>query len=299
MSHKFNTLAVDLSSLAYRSYFGLPDSIKSADGKPVNAIKGYLDALNRFIKIYEPKTIIHATDEDWRPQWRVDLLPEYKAHRVEDETEEIVPDDLDYQLNLLPEILADMGMNVIGIEKAEADDVLATISFNYESVVLITGDRDLLQLINDKREISVHMLGKEGGLLFKEQNVKDKYGVSSQQYIDFSVLRGDASDGLPGVKGIGEKTSAKLIQSLHSLEKIIQESNSKNSFMSEKIRNSILDSIDYITKAKNVVKLKTDLNLNRPFSFQPMSIKDIRAKYENIKIGNQIDTFYELSKTLS
>ncbi|MBJ7279204.1 MAG: flap endonuclease, partial [Candidatus Nanopelagicales bacterium] len=145
MSHKFNTLAVDLSSLAYRSYFGLPDSIKSTDGKPVNAIKGYLDALNRFIKMYEPKNIIHATDEDWRPQWRVDLLPEYKAHRVEDETKEIVPDDLDFQLNLLPEILADMGMNVIGIEKAEADDVLATISFNSESVVLITGDRDLLQ----------------------------------------------------------------------------------------------------------------------------------------------------------
>ena len=299
VSHKFNTLAVDLSSLAYRSYFGLPDSIKSTDGKPVNAIKGYLDALNRFIKMYEPKTIIHATDEDWRPQWRVDLLPQYKAHRVEDETEEIVPDDLDYQLNLLPEILADMGMNVIGIEKAEADDVLATISFNYESVVVITGDRDLLQLIDDQRGIAVHMLGKEGGLLFKEQNVKDKYGVCSQQYIDFSVLRGDASDGLPGVKGVGEKTSAKLIQSLHSLERIIQESNNNNSFMSEKIRNSILESIDYITKARYVVKLKTDLNLNKPGSFQPMALADIRAKYENIKIGNQIDTFYELSKTLS
>ena len=112
-------------------------------------------------------------------------------------------------------------------------------------------------------------------------------------------MRGDASDGLPGVKGIGEKKSAKLIQSLHSLERIIQESNSKNSFMSEKIRISILESIDYITKAKYVVKLKTDLTLNKPGSFQPMALVDIRAKYANIKIGNQIGTFYELSKTLS
>ena len=95
MMNKYSTIAVDLSSLAYRSFYGLPDSIKSTEGKPVNAIKGYLDALNRFIKIYKPKEIIHTVDEDWRPQWRVDLLPQYKAHRVEESDEELVPDDLE------------------------------------------------------------------------------------------------------------------------------------------------------------------------------------------------------------
>jgi 5'-3' exonuclease len=290
MLNKYTTLAVDLSSLAYRSFYGLPDSIKSTEGKPVNAIKGYLDALNRFIKLYKPKEIIHAVDEDWRPQWRVDLLPQYKAHRVEESDEELVPDDLEYQLELLPQILQDMGMKVVGAAKAEADDLLAVICKQKSNVVVITGDRDLLQLIDDKRSNAVHMLGKDGGFLFTEKEVLNKYGVKANQYIDFSVLRGDASDGLPGVKGIGE---------FENVDNLILEASKGNASISKRIAASILDSNDYIINAIKVVTLKSDLDIDLSRRSHGISITEIRSKYQNLKIGNQLDTFNDSSKSRS
>lgn len=299
MMNKYTTIAVDLSSLAYRSFYGLPDSIKSTEGKPVNAIKGYLDALNRFIKMYKPKEIVHAVDEDWRPQWRVDLLPQYKAHRVEESDEELVPDDLEYQLAILPQILQDMGMKVVGAPKAEADDLLAVICHERNNVVVVTGDRDLLQLINDKKSNAVHMLGKDGGTLFTEKEVLNKYGVKSNQYVDFSVLRGDASDGLPGVKGIGEKTAAKLIYEFDNVENLISEATKGNASISKRISASILDSTDYIKNALKVVTLKNDLNIDLSRRTHGIGISEQRAKYLNLKIGNQLDTFNESSKSRS
>jgi 5'-3' exonuclease len=299
MLNKYTTIAVDLSSLAYRSFYGLPDSIRSTEGKPVNAIKGYLDALNRFIKLYKPKEIIHAVDEDWRPQWRVDLLPQYKAHRVEESDEELVPDDLEYQLELLPQILQDMGMKVVGAAKAEADDLLAVICKQKSNVVVITGDRDLLQLIDDKRTNAVHMLGKDGGSLFTEKEVLNKYGVKANQYIDFSVLRGDASDGLPGVKGIGEKTAAKLVYEFENVDNLILEASKGNSSISKRIAASILDSNDYIINAIKVVTLKSNLDIDLSRRSHGISITDLRSKYQNLKIGNQLDTFNDSSKSRS
>ena len=299
MMNKYTTIAVDLSSLAYRSFYGLPDSIKSSEGKPVNAIKGYLDALNRFIKMYKPKEIIHAVDEDWRPQWRVNLLPQYKAHRVEESDEELVPDDLEYQLAILPQILQDMGMKVVGAPKAEADDLLAVICHQRNNVVVITGDRDLLQLIDDKKSNAVHMLGKDGGTLFTEKEVLKKYGVKSNQYVDFSVLRGDASDGLPGVKGIGEKTAAKLIYEFYNVQNLISEATKGNASISKRISASILDSTDYIKNAIKVVTLKNDLEIDLSRRTHGIGISEQRAKYLNLKIGNQLDTFNESSKSRS
>ena len=297
--NKYATMSIDLSSLAYRSFYGLPDSIKSTEGKPVNAVKGYLDAVNRFIKLYKPIEIIHAIDEDWRPQWRVDLLPQYKAHRVEENDEELVPDDLEYQLELLPEILQDMGMKVIGSKNAEADDVLASICEQKTKVLVITGDRDLLQLIDDKKSIAVHMLGKDGGNLYTNKEVLNKYGVRADQYIDFSVLRGDASDGLPGVKGIGEKTAAKLIHQFGDIESLIQAALEGHSLISKRNTESILDSQDYISNALKVVKLKRDTRIDLNKKTKPLDIAKLRNKYQNIKIGNQLDTFNESSRSKS
>ena len=299
MPNKFEYIAIDLSSLAYRSFYGIPDSIKSVDGRPVNAIKGYLDAMNRFIKIYGSRKIIHAIDENWRPQWRVDLLPQYKLHRVEEDSQELVPDDLDFQLEVLPEILIDMGMKVSGNKDAEADDVLATVCNLYRSVVVITGDRDLLQLVDDRKGNSVHMLGKDGGFLFSENEVRNKYGVRADQYIAFSVLKGDASDGLPGVRGIGEKTASKLIKDFESLEGIISAAKSDNPNISAKTKISILEFQDYIKRAVKVVTLKNDLDLKISEERHSLSLEQVREKYQNLKIGNQIDEFFKLSKSVS
>jgi 5'-3' exonuclease len=238
-------------------------------------------------------------DEDWRPQWRVDLLPQYKAHRVEESDEELVPDDLEYQLELLPQILQDMGMKVVGAAKAEADDLLAVICKQKSNVVVITGDRDLLQLIDDKRTNAVHMLGKDGGSLFTEKEVLNKYGVKANQYIDFSVLRGDASDGLPGVKGIGEKTAAKLVYEFENVDNLILEASKGNSSISKRIAASILDSNDYIINAIKVVTLKSNLDIDLSRRSHGISITDLRSKYQNLKIGNQLDTFNDSSKSRS
>lgn len=299
MPNKFEYIAIDLSSLAYRSFYGLPDSIKSVDGRPVNAIKGYLDAMNRFIKMYGSIKIVHAIDENWRPQWRVDLLPQYKLHRVEEDSQELVPDDLDFQLQVLPEILIDMGMKVSGHKDAEADDVLATVCNLYRSVVVITGDRDLLQLVDDRKGNSVHMLGKDGGSLFGENEVRNKYGVGADQYIAFSVLKGDASDGLPGVKGIGEKTAAKLINDFESLESIINAAKTDNPNISAKTKISILEFRNYISRAIKVVTLKNDLDLKNSEDRHSLTLEQVRDKYENLKIGNQIDEFFKRSKSVS
>jgi 5'-3' exonuclease len=206
---------------------------------------------------------------------------------------------LEYQLDLLPQILQDMGMKVVGAEKAEADDLLAMVCKQKSNVVVITGDRDLLQLIDDKKSIAVHMLGKDGGSLFTEIEVLNKYGVRANQYIDFSVLRGDASDGLPGVKGIGEKTAAKLIYEFETVENLVIEASKGNKSISKRICASILDSNDYINNAIKVVTLKDDLEIDLSRRSHGIAITELRAKYQNLKIGNQLDTFNESSKSRS
>ena len=208
-------MLLDTASLYFRAFFGVPE-ITGPDGTPVNAVRGLLDFISRLVGDYRPTDLVCCWDDDWRPQWRVDLLPSYKAHRVVAERTgqpdvEEVPDPLEVQVPIIREVLAAFGICVVGAPGYEADDVIGSLASQASQPVdIVTGDRDLFQLVDDDRDVRVLYIARGVGNHERVTNdwVRAKYGIDARQYADFATLRGDASDGLPGVAGVGEKTAA-------------------------------------------------------------------------------------------
>ncbi|MCZ0728187.1 5'-3' exonuclease [Mycolicibacterium iranicum] len=268
---------LDGASMWFRSYFGVPSSITAPDGRPVNALRGFLDAVATVITRERPHRLVVCRDDDWRPQWRVDLIPSYKAHRVVEETAgaepdvEEVPDDLTPQVDMIMEILDAFGIPTAGAPQCEADDVLGTLANGErrDPVVVVSGDRDLLQLVRDE-PVSVRVLYLGKGLAkavkWGPSEVADTYGVpvdrAGPAYVELALLRGDPSDGLPGVPGIGEKTAATLLAQHGSLENIVAAAQDLRSKMSKAHRNKLLAATDYIEKAGPVVRVATDADID-------------------------------------
>ncbi len=260
----------------FRSFFGVPSSITAPDGRPVNAVRGFLDAVATVITRERPHRLVVCRDDDWRPQWRVDLIPSYKAHRVEEEQAkgpdiEEVPDDLTPQVDMIMEILEAFGIPTAGAPDCEADDVLGTLAGRErkDPVVVVSGDRDLLQLVRDK-PVPVRVLYLGRGLAkatkWGPEEVADTYGVPADRagpaYAELALLRGDPSDGLPGVPGVGEKTAATLLAQHGSLEGILEAAHNPKSKMSKAYRTKLLAATDYIEAAAPVVKVATDAEVN-------------------------------------
>lgn len=221
-------MLLDAATLYYRAYYALPDSITSPQGEPVNAIRGFFDGLRSLRDQYRPERIIACWDEDWRPQWRVDLLPSYKTHRVADaddvEDLEEVPDTLSPQIPVIADICTALGIPVAGADGLEADDVIAALALAATGPVdIVSGDRDMTQLVNDAagRRLLYLGTGVNKHTVYDEQLVQHTYGVRADQYADFAVLRGDPSDGIPGAPGIGAKTAALYLQTFSTLEGIL------------------------------------------------------------------------------
>ncbi len=257
----------------FRSYFGVPSSITAPDGRPVNALRGFLDATATVITRERPARLVVCRDDDWRPQWRVDLIPSYKAHRVavpepagQPDIEE-VPDDLTPQVDMIMEMLDAFGIPTAGAPGFEADDVLGTLAFKErrDPVVVVSGDRDLLQLVSDD-PVKVRVLYLGRGLakatLFGPAEVAENYGVpvdrAGPAYAELALMRGDPSDGLPGVPGVGEKTAATLLAQHGSLEQILVAAHDPKSKMSKAYRTKLLAATDYIEAAGPVVQVATD-----------------------------------------
>ena len=227
---------LDGASMWFRSFFGVPSSIKAPDGRQVNAVRGFIDAVATVIARESPSRLVVCRDDDWRPQWRVDLIPTYKAHRVEEEAPagqvdvEEVPDELTPQVDMIMALLDAFGIATAGAPECEADDVLGTLATREASdpVVVVSGDRDLLQLVGDD-PVPVRVLYLGQGLAkatkWGPAEVAEKYGVpidrAGPAYVELALLRGDPSDGLPGVPGVGEKTAATLLAQHGSLEAIL------------------------------------------------------------------------------
>ncbi|MGP4110862.1 5'-3' exonuclease [Streptomyces sp. 4N509B] len=212
-------MLLDTASLYFRAYFGVPESVRAPDGTPVNAVRGLLDFIARLVTDHRPTALVACMDEDWRPAWRVELIPSYKAHRVAEESAEgpdaeVVPDTLSPQVPVIERVLDAIGIVRSGARDYEADDVIGTLSTRATGPVdIVTGDRDLFQLVDDARGVRVLYPVKGMGSLtaFDGAALRARYGVDGPGYADMAVLRGDPSDGLPGVPGIGEKTATKLL----------------------------------------------------------------------------------------
>jgi 5'-3' exonuclease len=263
-------MLLDTASLYFRAFYGVPDSLKRADGTPVNAVRGLLDMIARLVTDFEPTHLVACWDDDWRPQWRVDLIPSYKAHRVAEVVAgpapdvEVVPDPLEVQVPLIREILAVLDIAVVGAPEHEADDVIGSLATQAQMPVdVVTGDRDLFQLVDDARDVRVVYTARGMSKLevLTDATVVGKYGVLPSQYADFAVLRGDTSDGLPGVAGIGEKTAASLLQQFGDLDSLIAAADDPAAPLSATMRAKIRTAADYLAVAPTVVEVVRDLEL--------------------------------------
>ncbi len=252
-------LIVDTASLYFRAYYGVPTTLTDALGRPVNAVYGLLDMLSRLIDQYSPTAVVCAWDDDWRPQWRVDLVPSYKTHRLAPASiqEEAVEDALAAQVPWIADCLIAAGLCVIGVADYEADDVAGTIAHQVAAAggraVIVTGDRDLFQLVGEHVQVAYIARGVARHELVDDAWLVARHGVVGAQYADLATLRGDSSDGLPGVAGIGEKTATTLLASYHDLDGVLAAAADPSSGMTLKQRLRLLDASDYLARARQVV----------------------------------------------
>ncbi|MDQ3592778.1 MAG: 5'-3' exonuclease [Actinomycetota bacterium] len=261
-------MLLDTASLYFRAFFGVPDSLRAPDGTPVNAVRGLLDFIARLVGDHSPRAVVACWDDDWRPAWRVELLPSYKAHRLVKEVAgapdvEETPDPLAAQVPVIVETLELLGVPIVGAPEHEADDVIGSLATQCRGPVdVVTGDRDLFQLVDDERDVRVLYTARGVGKLdiVDATRVRERYAVEPQQYADFAVLRGDPSDGLPGVRGIGDKTAAALLSAHGNLAGIVRAATAGRAPASS-FASRLAGTGDYLGAAVKVVAVVRDLDV--------------------------------------
>jgi 5'-3' exonuclease len=277
-------MLLDSASLWYRAYYGMPDTMLAPDGTPVNAIRGYLDMTARLVGIYKPNRLVACLDGDWRPSWRVDLFPEYKANRLEAEgEEEEEPETLTPQIPILLDILDLFGIPIVGVDDYEADDVMATYAeIEKGPIRIVTGDRDLFQMVDDKRDIKIVYLAK--GIsqhdLVDLKYVADKYAIPGDRYDLFAMFRGDPSDGLPGVRGIGEKGAAVIANNFASVEAALSAAHEAHPALAPALAKKIIAGADYLKIAPKLVRVARDAPLPQVDLAMPKAPADLSKLYQ-------------------
>jgi 5'-3' exonuclease len=268
-------MLLDSPALWYRAFHGVPDSVRSPEGEPVNAVRGFLDIVARVVAEHRPARLVAAVDLDWRPAFRVAAVPSYKTHRALPDGREREPEGLAGQVAVLLEVLAALGVPVAGAEGYEADDVLGTLATRESGRVdVVTGDRDLLQLVDDARGVRI-LYAAEKMRPYDEAAVTAKHGIPGRAYADFAVLRGDPSDGLPGVPGVGEKTAAALVGRFGSVEGVLAalDAGTQDGFPAG-ARAKLDAARDYLAVAPAVTRVVRDLPLPRYDDALPSTPRD-------------------------
>jgi len=288
-------LLLDSASLWYRAYFGMPDTLLSPSGEPVNAIRGFLDMSARLITQYQPSRLVACLEGDWRPSWRVELFPGYKANRVDESGEEAEPDTLGPQIPILLDILEAFGIPMLGVDDYEADDIMATFSVKERGPTFVaTGDRDLFQLVDDKRRVKVVYLAKgiSNHDLVDRAWIKARYAIPGERYALFAMIRGDASDGLPGVRGIGEKGAALIANNFETIEDALAAAHAGDERLTAGIRKKLIEGADYVAIAPKLVHCALDVPVP-PMSIampkRPENMDAIWQFKEDYGLGASID----------
>ena len=288
-------MLLDSASLWYRAYYGMPDSFFAEDGTPVNAVRGFLDSISRLVSHYQPDRLVACIEGDWRPQWRVDLYPNYKANRIEDEGEEDEPETLTPQIPIILDALDAFGIPVIGADDYEADDVIATLSKKERGPIrIVTGDRDLFQLIDPEKDVKVVYLAK--GItnhdLVDHAYVEKRYQIPGDRYALFATFRGDPSDGLPGVRGIGDKGAAAIARKFSSVDEVVDAAHAGHQDLSPAHAKKILADLDYLKIAPTLVHCALNVPLpkiSHSIPKAPSDLSDIYAFKERYGLGAPID----------
>ncbi len=295
-------MLLDSASLYFRAFYGVPDTVTAPDGMPINAVRGFSDMVATLITRYRPTDFVACLDYDWRPAFRVALLPSYKAHRVEYTTGsgtpdvEAVPDLLEPQVPILLAVLKAAGLCAVGADGFEADDVIATLAHRYggrgEEVDVVSGDRDLIDLATDKVRVLYTGKGLSNMVIFTPEEVQAQYGIPAGHYADFAMLRGDPSDGLPGVAGIGAKTASAVVAKFGSIENIVAAAQSGDPKMGGPVRSKIMASLDYLAVAPAVVRGRTDVpvgDLQTAIPAKPADPEMLAALGERFGIANSME----------
>jgi len=288
-------MLLDSASLWYRAYFGMPDTLVSPSGLQVNAIRGYLDMTSKLISLYKPNRIVACLEGDWRPSWRVELFPDYKMNRLDESGEEEEPDTLSPQIPILLDLLEALGFPMLGVDDYEADDLMATFAVNQPGPVrIVTGDRDLFQLVDDKRDVKVVYLAK--GIanhdLVDLKWIEQKYEIPGDRYGLFAMIRGDASDGLPGIKGIGEKGAASIAKQFTNLDEVMKAATNDDERLTTNIRKKLLESAEYAKIAHKLVGCATDVSIPEmkiDLPNKPLDSKKIQEIKEQFGLGTSVD----------
>ena len=289
-------MLLDSASLWYRAYYGMPDTLLAPDGTPVNAIRGYLDMTARLIGMYSPNRIVACIEGDWRPSWRVDIFPDYKANRLEEDGEgEEEPDLLTPQIPILLDLLDEFGIPMVGVDDYEADDVMATFAVKEPGPTrIVTGDRDLFQLVDDKRDVKVVYLAK--GLsqhdLVDKAWISRKYAIPGDRYALFAMFRGDPSDGLPGVKGIGEKGAALIANNFADVDEAQRGARDAHPSLKPALAKKIIEGADYLKIAPTLVNCARDValpSLDISMPTKPADLSKIYEIKERYGLGASVD----------
>lgn len=299
---------LDSASLYFRAYFAtirnLPDSMIAPDGTPVNAVRGFADTIARILTERRPARLVACLDADWRPAFRVRALPSYKAHRLADPANNVeeVPDTLTPQVPIILDLLDAVGLATAEAAGYEADDVIGTLAHREaaDPVEVISGDRDLFQVVREEpTPVSVMYVGRGWAKaeVLGPRELAERYGLPAQNsgpaYADMALLRGDPSDGLPGVTGLGEKTAAKLITRFGSLEGLLAAAAADDKMVPLRVKTALKDAAEYVAAAPLVVRVALDadviMDLPDKVPARPRDPDRVRELQQKWDLGTSVD----------